>query len=72
MHHRYIVGVKFQSSNQLVVKFQSAPAYDLEREAEFNETYGFALPANFSYSRKAAYHYGWDWGPRITSMGLWK
>lgn len=24
------------------------------------------------YSRKAAYHYGWDWGPRIVTSGIWK
>ncbi|WP_070136934.1 glycoside hydrolase family 2 protein [Crocinitomix algicola] len=24
------------------------------------------------YTRKAAYHFGWDWGPRFVSMGIWK
>jgi beta-mannosidase len=24
------------------------------------------------YSRKAAYHYGWDWGPRFVTSGIWK
>ncbi|MFK8103569.1 MAG: glycoside hydrolase family 2 protein [Saprospiraceae bacterium] len=24
------------------------------------------------YTRKAAYHFGWDWGPRVVSCGIWK
>lgn len=24
------------------------------------------------YSRKAGFHYGWDWGPRLVTAGIWK
>jgi len=24
------------------------------------------------YSRKAQYHYGWDWGPRLVTYGIWR
>lgn len=24
------------------------------------------------FARKAGYHYGWDWGPRIVTMGIWR
>ena len=24
------------------------------------------------YTRKAGYHFGWDWGPRFVTSGLWK
>ncbi|MFY0601982.1 MAG: glycoside hydrolase family 2 protein [Cyclobacteriaceae bacterium] len=24
------------------------------------------------YSRKAPYHFGWDWGPRFVSSGIWR
>ena len=25
-----------------------------------------------SFTRKAAYHFGWDWGPRFVTAGIWK
>jgi beta-mannosidase len=24
------------------------------------------------FTRKAPYHYGWDWGPRFVTSGIWK
>ena len=24
------------------------------------------------FARKAGYHYGWNWGPRLVTMGIWK
>lgn len=27
---------------------------------------------NRMYDRKAAYQYGWDWGPNIVTSGIWK
>lgn len=24
------------------------------------------------FTRKAPYHYGWDWGPRFVTMGIWR
>jgi beta-mannosidase len=28
--------------------------------------------ATAPYTRKAPYHYGWDWGPRFLTEGIWK
>lgn len=37
------------------------------------EVYGFQPPSDSRiFTRKAAYVYGWDWGPRIVTSGLWK
>ena len=24
------------------------------------------------FTRKAPYHYGWDWGPRFVTSGIWR
>lgn len=72
MFRRYEVNVTLKDLNTLVVKFYSAPNHDLNTEKTFVDKNGFDFPANYSFSRKAAYHYGWDWGPRIASSGIWK
>lgn len=33
----------------------------------------YTLPEGLrSFTRKAQYHYGWDWGPRLITCGVWK
>ena len=44
----------------------------MQQQDLFKSKYGITLPQNFSFSRKAAYQYGWDWGPRILTVGIWK
>ena len=33
---------------------------------------GYLLPDIRAYSRKAPYQYGWDWGPRLVTCGIWR
>ena len=62
--------------NLIVVRFASPiakvkPAYD---------ALGYKLPAANDqakdmvsmWTRKAPYHYGWDWGPRFVTAGIWR
>lgn len=30
------------------------------------------LPAEKTYVRKAAFEYGWDWGPKLVTVGIWR
>jgi len=62
--------------NEILVRFASPiakvkPAYD---------ALGYKLPAANDqgkemvsmWARKAPYHYGWDWGPRFVTSGIWR
>jgi beta-mannosidase len=48
-------------------KYKTAP-YELQ--AFSNNDQGD--PRVAMYSRKAQFHYGWDWGPRLVTCGIWK
>jgi beta-mannosidase len=62
--------------NTLTVRFRSA----LREGKAAYERLGYALPAPNDtgdprvsmFTRKAPYHYGWDWGPRLVTSGIWR
>ncbi|MDG1477232.1 MAG: glycoside hydrolase family 2 protein [Vicingaceae bacterium] len=62
--------------NVLEVQFISPINYNKEK---YNN-YPYKLPSGCetgetrvsSFTRKAAYHFGWDWGPRFVTSGIWK
>lgn len=69
-------------SNHLHIRFRSPVKEDLPKL----EQLGYGLPsANDQseagglgdskisvFARKAPYHYGWDWGPRFVTSGIWR
>ncbi len=63
-------------ANELRVLFRS-PIKEVQPLAE---AAGFTYPAGNDhaeeklsvFTRKAPYHYGWDWGPRFVSSGIWR
>jgi len=71
-----------KANNELVVRFRSPVKEDLPKL----EKLGLALPAPNDdsalgglgdrkismFARKAPYHYGWDWGPRFVTCGIWR
>ena len=52
-------------------KWEAYPVhYDPGNDQSFN---GGLLDRKISiFARKAGYHYGWDWGPRIVTSGIWR
>ncbi len=58
-----------QGENRLQVKFRSAVTVG----KELSEKIPFTLPESpRSLVRKAQYQFGWDWGPRLVTTGIWK
>jgi beta-mannosidase len=71
-----------EKNNLLLVHFDSPIVEGLKKQEEFqlrlpaindqSET-GQTGPNKISvFTRKAGYHYGWDWGPRLVTSGIWR
>ena len=61
--------------NELLVQFRSP----LNEVVEKMKSIDYVLPADNDqagktspHTRKAPYHYGWDWGPCLVTSGIWK
>ncbi|MBW7673952.1 beta-mannosidase [Chryseobacterium chendengshani] len=56
-------------NNILQIKFRSS----VNVGHELAKKVSFALPESpRSFVRKAQYQFGWDWGPRLVTAGIWK
>lgn len=73
MFRQWRVDVKkhlLAGTNKLVVVFQSAQNVV---DSLTKKDLLFIIPDNScEYVRKAQYHFGWDWGPKFTTCGIWK
>ena len=71
MFRSWEVNVKgiLRSENKINIKFD--PPSKIEKEKQI--ALGYKLPGgNRVFSRKAGFHYGWDWGAKISTAGIWK
>ncbi|MCG2609934.1 glycoside hydrolase family 2 protein [Flavobacterium sp. SM15] len=58
-----------KGENKLQIVFESAVKKGKEAAGKLNYT----LPGDEKiFTRKAQYQYGWDWGPRFVTAGIWK
>ncbi len=58
--------------NELLIVFESALRIGKAREAEMGEMPVWNGDSSRVYVRKAQYHYGWDWGPCLLTVGPWQ
>lgn len=55
--------------NRLRIRFASA----VKRGKQMAAALPYTLPGDEKvFTRKAQYQYGWDWGPRLVTCGIWK
>ena len=75
MHREYvfdITGKANETDNLLEVKIYSPIKYIEEKNAE-TPLWGVASTmAGYPHIRKAHYMFGWDWGPKLPDMGIWR
>lgn len=75
MHREYVFDVTDlieQSGNILTVRIYSPIKYINERNAE-NPLWGVSSTmSGYPHIRKAHYMFGWDWGPKLPDMGIWR
>lgn len=72
MFRKWTIAIKNElkaGENILSVKFHSAAKKGKELASDLSYT----LPEGERvFVRKAQYHFGWDWGPRMAGCGIWK
>ena len=65
-----------RGANKIMIRFRSP----IETVRAAYDSLGHVLPAANDqamrmvsmFTRKAPYHYGWDWGPRFVTCGIWR
>ena len=85
MHRTYrcdVKGILKDGENLLEVYFNSPIKVDLPKYDKYDYTFntgpdqsqqgGLFNKTLSIFARKAGYHYGWDWGPRLVTSGIWR
>ena len=77
-----VKGMLKEGENLLEVYFNSPIKVDLPKYDKYDYTFntgpdqtqrGGVFNKTLSiFARKAGYHYGWDWGPRLVTSGIWR
>ncbi len=79
MFRKWIADIKSfikSGKNELLIKFKSPISVNKNK----HDNHPYTLPSGCetvetkvgAYTRKAAYHFGWDWGPRFVTAGIWR
>lgn len=58
-----------KKENKILIKFNAVTKIEKQKKIAL----GYSLPAgNRVFTRKAGFHYGWDWGAKISPSGIWR
>ena len=72
-----VEGILRKGNNELRIYFHSP----IKKTSPLYDALSYTLPVSSNdqsakkvsvFSRKAPYHFGWDWGPRFVTSGIWK
>lgn len=66
-----VTGLLLDGKNELTVLFHSPLAFTRARQQQRPLQGGGDIPGG-PYLRKSPYHWGWDWGPKLPAIGIWK
>lgn len=64
--------IRFRSPIQEGLKQLAALGYNPPATNDQSENGGLGDKKVSVFTRKAGYHYGWDWGPRFVTSGIWR
>ncbi|MDE2500298.1 MAG: glycoside hydrolase family 2 protein [Alphaproteobacteria bacterium] len=67
-----VLRVLLRSPVQEGLKLLAAYGFDPPAVVEWSEIGGLGDKKISMFTRKAPYHYGWDWGPRFVTSGIWR
>lgn len=67
-----ILKVYFHSPVKMDVPKWDALPYQYPASNDQSENGGLFNKKISIFARKAGYHYGWDWGPRLVTSGIWR
>jgi beta-mannosidase len=72
IQHRIDIGRFLRSGrNRIEIVFDSPSERCLQLERRHGTLYVANEPPRV-YARKAQYSFGWDWGPKLTTSGIWR
>ncbi len=67
------IGLSFwPTSNALYPTLDEETCEVLPSDSAKEASYGILLPERRAFTRIAPYQQGWDWGPKLSTCGIWK